>query len=644
MSFPKDRPGTAVNPRTGLDRDGWLSAGRFLLQGVLQHVDDPDSPLLLPAHRRQGWDEQTVNLEALSRTFLLSSAMLGEDPQIRIAGVDVGDFYARQIAAAIDPASDRFIGHFDEWTAQRGRQTAGHTVEGAALAMGFWLAGEDFQQRFSPDQRDRMADWMRRTGMGRTNNHNWRWFNVMMLSYLASAGWEVDRDAIAAHVDNLLAWYAGDGWYRDGAEFDFYNAWTFQTYGPLWHERWGAEHMPDRAARIAENHHELMQTCAMLFSRDGCMPLWGRSCIYRCAAAAPLPAAFLLDRPGIDPGWARRVASGNLLQFITREETFDDGVATLGFYGPFEPMVQGYSQAASPYWLSKLFVALALPADSPFWQARENDGPWQQLEDRAQTVYLPGPGLCITSDGTTGQAELRAGKVQGGKSSFLYTRLAYSTLLGCQADDPRGASAGAYSVRCLDGDDNFLSNGGFQAGGFVDGVLYRQTTIASWGTKIDLADIILPGATLRVDRLRCCFAHDVRLGHFALPHVEGQAPEISEFAVGGMTGLTASAADGRSTAILPIAGWDRAHSCLQQGLGPETARSTLLYLHRLRETCRAEMPILVCLLRTSTDPIRPDQMDLVEEMDLLPYGARITLKTGQTFRADFRRIEGHLSC
>ena len=55
----------------------------------------------------------------------------------------------------------------------------------------------------------------------------------------------------------------------------------------------------------------------------------------------------------------------------------DQRVPTLGFYGAFEPAVQVYSCRGSVYWMGKVFLGLCLPADTPFWTAVENEGPWE---------------------------------------------------------------------------------------------------------------------------------------------------------------------------------------------------------------------------------------------------------------------------
>lgn len=94
--------------------------------------------------------------------------------------------------------------------------------------------------------------------------------------------------------------------------------------------------------------------------------MWGRSCIYRNGATGPLAANFFLRSPKADPGRARRIASGSLLQFLTRDDFLYKGVPTLGFYDQFTPLVQGYSCAESPLWLGKAFLCLELPPEHPF--------------------------------------------------------------------------------------------------------------------------------------------------------------------------------------------------------------------------------------------------------------------------------------
>ena len=56
-----------------------------------------------------------------------------------------------------------------------------------------------------------------------------------------------------------------------------------------------------------------------MFDEEGHVTMWGRSGIYRSAASAPLAANFLLKHSEANPGLARRIASGAVLQFATEK-------------------------------------------------------------------------------------------------------------------------------------------------------------------------------------------------------------------------------------------------------------------------------------------------------------------------------------
>ena len=49
------------------------------------------------------------------------------------------------------------------------------------------------------------------------------------------------------------------------------------------------------------------------------------------------------------------------------------------------------------------------------------------------------------------------------------------------------------------------------------------------GYIIDLAEIVIPGGVIRVDRSRMAFEHELTLGHFGLPHIEGSEPVVRQY-------------------------------------------------------------------------------------------------------------------
>src|SRR5690606_20029461 len=118
------------------------------------------------------------------------------------------------------------------------------------------------------------------------------------------------------------------------------------------------------------------------------------SLTYRFAAAAPLWLGALFDATPLSPGTTRRMASGVLRYFVERGAVSPQGLLTLGWHGPFLPVTQPYSGPASPYWASKAFIGLLLPADHPVWTVPEETAP---VEEADHVVALPAPGWLLHS-------------------------------------------------------------------------------------------------------------------------------------------------------------------------------------------------------------------------------------------------------
>jgi hypothetical protein len=155
---------------------------------------------------------------------------------------------------------------------------------------------------------------------------------------------------------------------------------------------------------------------------------FGRSLIYRDAAVAPLflPALMGLESE-LKPGQIRRMASG-AAQYVLNNGAYAEGLASLGWMGAFEPMTQTYSGPASPYWSSKAFVALLLPADHPVWTATEEPGP-VEVADRLRKSSGPNFLLAATAhDGIARVLNHGSDDYFGpGEENIEYSRFAYSS-------------------------------------------------------------------------------------------------------------------------------------------------------------------------------------------------------------------------
>jgi hypothetical protein len=316
-------------------------------------------------------------------------------------------------------------------------------------------------------------------------------------------------------------------------------------YGPLWNLWYGYENMPELAARFEENSNALMKTYPDMFDEEGFTNMWGRSCIYRNAATSPFDANFFLRDPAADPGLARRITAGSLLQFLTRDDMLANGVPSLGFYGQFMPLVQRYSCAESPFWLGKAFLCLHLKEDHPFWSAKENNGSWDKLSgDQVKETVLEGPALVFTDHKGNGETILRSAKVLKDKGDehgmWNYSKLNYNTKYPWESavaykEGGIDIESQQYVLKSLTDLHTEQANATFY-GGSRDGVLYRRqffdfdlSTECHWLQAADLADFPVGLGIFRADRLRICKRPmEIYLGSYGFPDncIEGHETEL----------------------------------------------------------------------------------------------------------------------
>ena len=679
-----------LSPYTGLTRESWIEAAEYLLNGIFQNIKDFKDPVVMPRKETKityphsadaVWEFKAEYFEGLARSLFIAAPLIHIKPELVINDICVRDYYKSHILRACTPGDSVYVGSYAE--CKRLSKNADpfccfqQTVETCALVICLWMSKDEIWDTYTKEERDVIADFLLEYAHGNTVPQNWRLFNMLDMAFLNMEGYEIDADIMREHAQAILAYYAGDGWYRDGHSFDYYSCWAFNVYAPLWNQWYGYEHESYLAKRFEENSNALMRTYADFFDEDGFTNMWGRSNIYRNAATSAFDGNMMLQNYEADPGLARRISSGSLMQFMGREDFLYKGVPTLGFYGQFTPLVQGYSCAESPFWLGKAFLCLHLPADHPFWTAKENNGTWEKLgEKEVKTTTLNGPALCFSNHKANGETILRSGKVVKNKKDehgmWNYSKLCFNTKYPWEAAPSNNAESvpstfvesQQYVLHDVTTDTYDKANVTFWHGE-KDGVLYRRQffgyeleTECHWIQAINLADYTVPYGVVRADKIRL-FKKPVELtlGAYGFPD-NGTEIIAKEQKYDGGTAhaviLKGKDFTGRKKqlAMTIYDGWDSLKTVNSIGTNPDSERSIVVYAETARRNHNHyEQAILVSQVITKEDltDFTEDELFPIQKIiytDLQSRGGygpvTIMHKDGTSKTIDFDGIEGQL--
>ena len=665
-----------------MTRASWIEAGVYLLRGIFENLHSFSDPVVLPrqetgvSYPQPGDSEgrrRAEYFEGLARSFFIAAPLIHMDPTRTLCGFNLRDYYKAQVLRACTPGDANYVMSYAELLAADGAGdpfcTFQQTVETCALVICLWTCKEEIWDTYTKAEQDTIAAFLDGYARGNTVPQNWRLFAMLDMAFLNKMGYPIDRDIMRDHAITILGYYAGDGWYRDGHSFDYYSVWAYNVYAPIWNEWYGYENEPYIAKRFEENSNALMRTYADIFDKDGFTTMWGRSGIYRNAATCAFEGNLMLRHPTADPGLARRICSGSLLQFLTRDDFLYKGVPTLGFYGQFPPLVQGYSCAESPYWLGKAFLCLHLPAGHPFWTATEHNGSWKVLGGNdIKLTTLDGPALAFSNHGGNGETILRTGKVNKNAGDdhamWNYAKLSFNSKFPWEATPAPAVESQQYVLENLaEGMQGLFEKTNItQWCGDSAGVLYRRQLFNapnarynSWLQAINLADFPVPCGLLRADKLRLSRRPiALTLGAYGFPD---NGTTITRLEQDGARAIVLTGHDHtgqeKQLAMTIYDGWDTLDLLHSHATNPDSPDSIVLYagLTRLKQYGYAPyLLISQVITKESLVPFAKDEIFPIRSITYTDpersggYGpVRIALKSGQVKTIDFDGIEGRLS-
>ena len=700
--FVPEHTDFGLSPYTGLTRESWLEAGIYMLEGIFKHIKTFDSPVVMPRKETQITyphyysDDKTKAaeikaeiFEGLTRSMFIAAPMIHNIPDLTLNGYRLADYYKQQILDICTKGHPSYVGTYEEIKESTNSdqfRTFQQTVETCALVICLWASKEEIWDTYTKEEKDKIAAFLDSYARHATVPQNWRLFNMLDMAFLNMNGYDIDEEIMADHAQAILEYYAGDGWYRDGQSFDYYSCWAFNFYAPLWNQWYGNENMPYIAEQFEKNSNKLMESYADFFDEDGFTNMWGRSNIYRFAATSSFDGNMLLKHQTADAGLSRRIMSGSLMQFLGREDFLWDGIPTLGFYGQFAPLVQGYSCAESPFWLGKAFMCLHLPAEHPFWTAKENNGSWEKLsKGDVKETALDGPALCFTNHKSNGETILRSGKIVkdvGDKHGLWnYAKLSFNTKYPWEAT-PKFADRTSelfnvsenmvesqqYVLRDVTNGDISLANATFWSG-LRDGVLYRRQffnyrldTEMHWIQGMYLADFPVEYGIMRVDKLKLHRRPvELTLGAYGFPDNGTQVVEkessteiLGKHAKAVILKGKDACGKEKQLAMTIYDGWDFIDYVNSSESNPDSEKSIVVYAGAKRDKQYGghERYVMISqvITKESHDDFTEDELFPIKNIiytDAQQCGCfgpvRIEFKNGSVKNVDFSQLEGKLS-
>ncbi|MCX5104423.1 DUF2264 domain-containing protein [Streptomyces sp. NBC_00053] len=546
-------PDRLLSSRTGWTRAHWEATADRMLDALVPYATPGFAQYRLPG--RGSWSGVVSDgLEGFARSFLLAAC--------RIAGAGGAadpaliERYTAGLAAGTDPGSGEAWPRLTDCSQQM--------VEAASVAVALHETRPWIWDRLDARVQERVVDWFSGFVGGRTWDNNWRLFQVVSEQFLASVGAPYSRSDIESNLDRIEDWYVGDGWYTDGdgRNFDYYIGWAMHLYPLLWSRMAGADD-GGRTEVYRKRLRRFLEDYPHFFGSDGAPVHQGRSLTYRFAALAPVWMGALADCTPLAPGLTRRLASGTMRHFAERGVPDERGLLTLGWYDTFLPSTQPYSGPASPYWASKGFLGLLLPADHEVWTARELPLP---IEESDQYTALPATGWLLHGTRDDGIVRLvnhgsdhnppfdEAADPAEGTHDPHYARFGYST-----ATAPEAAPHAV--ARSIDGHLALLAPDGTPSPrSRIHPLRCEGRVAASWYAarlpgddrpyRIETTSVLHGPWEIRVHRVEAPEGAVVREGGHPVAHAR------SPFALSGPDWALARTADGLSSALIALHGWD----------------------------------------------------------------------------------------
>lgn len=330
----------------------------------------PGKARLIVGEGSAHYPEDVAGMEGFSRAlWALVPMLMGKCPEAE----PFWALWKEGIIHGTDPEHPEYWGNIGPYDQRM--------VEMAVLGMGLMFLPDRFYFEWTKCQQDHLITWLNQINLYDMPTNNWRFFRILVNVGFETVGCPADAARLQEDLDMMEGHYVGDGWYFDSpTKRDYYTLWGFHYYSLLYALA-RKKQDPERCRRFRERARLIAPRFACWFDGEGRALPYGRSLTYRFAQGSFFAAMALAGETaeGMDAGVIKHLMLGNLRSWLARPILDRGGALTIGYGYPNLCAAEGYNAPGSPYWGMKIFTALALPEEHPFWQAEEKPFPAPQV-------------------------------------------------------------------------------------------------------------------------------------------------------------------------------------------------------------------------------------------------------------------------
>ncbi len=247
-------------------------------------------------------------------------------------------------------------------------------VEMPAVALSLLYDNQLIWKRLTDSEKQNVFNWFFQITEYECADGNWQFFKVIVSLVLRALGYEIPDECIDVPLTKIDKCYLADGWYQDSTRGrqDYYTPFAFHYYGLIYStlvpDDWHSEEFRVRAKEFAQQYIHF-------FAEDGANIAFGRSMIYRYAAASFWSALVYADVQAFPLSALKGLINRHLRWWMEKPIFDDNGILSLGYTYPQLTLTEPYNSSLSPYWSNKVFLLLALPDDHEYWTVEESAFP-----------------------------------------------------------------------------------------------------------------------------------------------------------------------------------------------------------------------------------------------------------------------------